>query len=77
MFPRRRAGAGQALVKIDAAGLNYIDVYFREGTYKAPLPSPSASGGRHSRGRRRQRDGSEGRRQNPVAGVPGACADSQ
>ena len=36
--PAPTAGAGQALVKIDAAGLNYIDVYFREGTYKAPLP---------------------------------------
>ncbi len=36
--PEPTAGAGQALVKIDAAGLNYIDVYFREGTYKAPLP---------------------------------------
>lgn len=32
------AGAGQAVVKIEAAGLNYIDVYFRTGTYKAPLP---------------------------------------
>jgi NADPH2:quinone reductase len=36
--PEPKAGAGQALVKIDAAGLNYIDVYLREGTYKAPLP---------------------------------------
>jgi NADPH2:quinone reductase len=36
--PEPKAGAGQALVKVDAAGLNYIDVYFREGTYKAPLP---------------------------------------
>jgi len=32
------AAAGQAVVKIEAAGLNYIDVYFRSGTYKAPLP---------------------------------------
>ena len=30
--------AGQALVKLEAAGLNYIDVYFRTGAYKAPLP---------------------------------------
>src|SRR5881275_132805 len=36
--PEPKPGAGQALVKIDAAGLNYIDVYFREGLYKAPLP---------------------------------------
>jgi NADPH2:quinone reductase len=32
------AGAGQAVVKIEAAGLNFIDVYFRSGAYKAPLP---------------------------------------
>ena len=30
--------AGEALVKVDAAGLNYIDVYFRTGQYKAELP---------------------------------------
>lgn len=30
--------AGEALVKIDAAGLNYIDVYYRTGLYKAALP---------------------------------------
>jgi NADPH2:quinone reductase len=30
--------AGEAVVKVDAAGLNYIDVYFRTGTYKAELP---------------------------------------
>ena len=32
------AGAGQAVVKIEAAGLNFVDVYFRSGMYKAPLP---------------------------------------
>ena len=31
-------GAGQAVVKLAAAGVNYIDVYFRTGTYKAALP---------------------------------------
>src|SRR5438034_9900427 len=30
---------GEAVVKIDAAGLNYIDVYFRSGLYKADLPA--------------------------------------
>jgi len=29
---------GEAVVKIDAAGINYIDVYFRSGQYKAELP---------------------------------------
>ena len=30
--------AGEAVVKIDAAGLNYIDVYQRSGLYKLDLP---------------------------------------
>ena len=29
---------GHAVVKVDAAGLNYIDVYYRTGLYKAELP---------------------------------------
>ncbi len=29
---------GEAVVKIDAAGLNYIDVYYRSGLYKTDLP---------------------------------------
>jgi NADPH2:quinone reductase len=43
--PEPTAGPGQAVVKLEAAGLNYIDVYFRNGTYKAPLPlSPGLEG---------------------------------
>uniref|UniRef100_E6QHV3 Quinone oxidoreductase, NADPH-dependent n=1 Tax=mine drainage metagenome TaxID=410659 RepID=E6QHV3_9ZZZZ len=30
--------AGQVLVKIAATGVNFIEIYFREGRYKAPLP---------------------------------------
>lgn len=30
--------ADEALVRIDASGVNFIDVYFREGRYPAPLP---------------------------------------
>jgi NADPH2:quinone reductase len=30
--------AGEAVVKVDAAGLNYLDVYYRTGIYKAELP---------------------------------------
>ena len=33
-----RPGAGQALVKIKAAGVNFIDIYQRRGTYPVPLP---------------------------------------
>jgi NADPH2:quinone reductase len=28
----------EAVVKVAAAGVNFIDVYFREGRYKAPIP---------------------------------------
>src|ERR1700761_5303 len=31
-------GEGQVLVKIAASGVNFIDVYFRSGLYKADLP---------------------------------------
>jgi NADPH2:quinone reductase len=30
--------ANEALVKLAASGVNFIDVYFREGRYKTPLP---------------------------------------
>ena len=35
---RPSPGPGQALVKIDAVGVNFIEVYQRTGLYKAPLP---------------------------------------
>lgn len=38
--PTPEPGPGEALVKQEAVGLNYIDVYFRNGLYKAPsLPT--------------------------------------
>jgi NADPH2:quinone reductase len=37
-MPVPAPGAGQAQVKLEACGVNYIDVYFRTGAYKAPLP---------------------------------------
>ena len=36
--PEPQPKAGEAIVKVDAAGLNYIDVYYRSGLYKAELP---------------------------------------
>jgi NADPH:quinone reductase len=36
--PEPTPKAGEALVKVDAAGLNFIDVYYRTGLYKAELP---------------------------------------
>ena len=31
-------GPGQALVRLEAAGINFIDIYQRRGTYPVPLP---------------------------------------
>ena len=36
--PQPEPAAGQMLVKIEAAGVNFIDVYQRTGHYKLPLP---------------------------------------
>ncbi|SEG31619.1 NADPH2:quinone reductase [Bryocella elongata] len=37
-LPDPRPAAGQLLVKVHAAGVNFIDVYLREGRYPSPLP---------------------------------------
>jgi NADPH2:quinone reductase len=37
-LPTPQPGPGQALVRIEAAGVNFIDVYQRTGAYKNPLP---------------------------------------
>src|SRR5215471_14500462 len=37
-LPTPMPGPKQALVKIEASGINFIDVYFRTGLYKADLP---------------------------------------
>jgi NADPH2:quinone reductase len=45
--PNPKAGPGQVVVKIDAAGVNPVDVYMRAGTYpkKPPLPyTPGTDG---------------------------------
>ena len=36
--PQPTPKAGEAVVKVDAAGLNYVDVYFRTGAYKGEYP---------------------------------------
>jgi len=38
-IPIPRPGAGEALVKVEAAGVNFIDVYKRTGLYQLPLPA--------------------------------------
>jgi NADPH2:quinone reductase len=37
-LPVPQPKANEALVKLAASGVNFIDVYFREGRYKTPLP---------------------------------------
>src|SRR5262249_58650643 len=36
--PQPSPKPGEAVVKVEAAGLNYIDVYFRTGAYKGEYP---------------------------------------
>jgi NADPH2:quinone reductase len=44
-FPTPDPGPGQALVKVAASGVNYIDCYHRIGVYKVPLPMVLGSEG--------------------------------
>jgi NADPH2:quinone reductase len=37
-LPTPAPGAGEALIRIEACGVNFIDVYLREGRYPSPLP---------------------------------------
>jgi len=37
-LPTPAPGSGQALVRVEAAGVNFIDIYQRSGVYKIPLP---------------------------------------
>jgi len=39
-YPTPVPGAGAALVRVEAAGVNFIDIYQRSGQYSAPLPIP-------------------------------------
>lgn len=40
-----RPGPGEALVRLDATGVNFIDVYFRKGAYKTTTPFTPGSEG--------------------------------
>jgi NADPH2:quinone reductase len=43
--PRPEPGPGEILVKIEAAGVNFIDIYHRTGQYKTDLPlTPGVEG---------------------------------
>ena len=44
-FPTPKAGPGQAVVRIHAAGVNPFDTYMRAGTYAIKPPLPYVPGG--------------------------------
>jgi NADPH2:quinone reductase len=37
-LPIPEPGAGQVLIRVEAIGVNFIDIYFRKGVYKAAFP---------------------------------------
>jgi NADPH2:quinone reductase len=37
-LPIPEPGPGQVLIRVEAVGVNFIEIYFRKGQYKAPLP---------------------------------------
>jgi NADPH2:quinone reductase len=37
-LPIPEPGPGQVLIRVEAVGVNFIDIYFRKGVYKAVLP---------------------------------------
>jgi NADPH:quinone reductase len=37
-LPIPEPGAGQVLIRVEAVGVNFVEVYFRKGVYKATLP---------------------------------------
>ncbi len=44
-LPIPQPGPGQALIRIEAIGVNFIEIYFRKGQYKAALPMIPGSEG--------------------------------
>ena len=37
-LPIPQPGPGQVLIRVEAVGVNFIEIYFRKGVYKAALP---------------------------------------
>jgi NADPH:quinone reductase len=43
-LPQPKPGAGEALVAVHTAGVNYADIYFRSGAARMPIPFPFTPG---------------------------------
>ena len=37
-LPIPQPGPGQVLLRVEATGVNFVEIYFRKGLYKAALP---------------------------------------
>ena len=37
-LPIPEPGSGQVLIRVEAVGVNFVEIYFRKGVYKATLP---------------------------------------
>src|SRR5262250_563826 len=44
-LPTPDPGPAEALVRLEAAGVNFVDIYQREGLYKLQLPFAAGGGG--------------------------------
>jgi len=43
-LPEPKPGAGEALVRLHAVGVNFADIYFRSGSARVPIPFPFTPG---------------------------------
>ena len=43
-IPKPKAGAGEAVVRVHVAGVNFADVYMRSGSARVPNPFPITLG---------------------------------
>ena len=43
-IPQPKPGKGEALVRVHAVGVNYADIYFRNGAARMPIPFPFTPG---------------------------------
>jgi NADPH:quinone reductase len=43
-IPQPKPGPGEAVVRVHAAGVNYADIYFRNGSGRVPIPFPYTLG---------------------------------